>query len=74
MTVSAAPGEIPAQLILQVAGSIRDATSAQVFTVDNHGKRWVVCVIELGNQGVSFQADLEDQLPSGTAHWLVLFV
>ncbi len=73
MTVSAAADGIPTQLILQVAGSIRDATSAQVFAVDNHGQRWVICVIELGNQGVSFRADLESQLPSGTAHWLVLF-
>ncbi len=73
MTVSAAAGGIPTQLILQVAGSIRGATSAQVFAVDDHGQRWLVCVIELGNQGVSFRADLEGQLPSGTVHWLVLF-
>ncbi len=73
MTVSATADGIPTQLILQVAGSIRDATSAQVFAVDDLGERSLVSVIELTNQGVSFRADLEGQLPSGPAHWLVLF-
>ncbi len=73
MTVSATTDGIPTQLILQVAGSIRDATSAQVFAVDDLGERSLVSLVELGNRGASFRADLENQLPRGTAHWLVLF-